>query len=187
MFAYCGNNPIVRQDSSGHSWRGFWKSVKSWLTKKKEKASNNGNGTLTIGRTVSAALGIAGSASGGLCLDRKGNMGLTATVNVGAGFPSASVGGSVTATTAPSIYHLKGHGVVVGASGGPGVVAIGGEYTGIIDKENEKMYHGGAISATAGLYPTIVEIHGEYGYTWVSGVNLYDVAIDIADFMGGLF
>ena len=32
-----------------------------------------------------------------------------------------------------------------------------------------------------GFYPTIVEVHGEVGYTWVWGVNVYDVGIALID------
>ena len=41
---------------------------------------------------------------------------------------------------------------------------------------------GGTVSTTCGFYPTIVEVHGEANYTWVWGINKYDVAISVVDF-----
>jgi len=43
-----------------------------------------------------------------------------------------------------------------------------------------------SLRITAGLYPTVVEVHGEVGNTWVWGFNIYDVAIQIIDFFLGL-
>ena len=134
------------------------------------ESASNGNGTLTVGRMASAAFGIEASASLGITADRKGNIGLALALNGGGGFPSAGIGGFVSANSAPSIFAQEGWGGSVGASGGPEIVAGGVEYN-----------HGGALSLTFGLYPTIVEAHGEVGYTWVWGINVYDAAIDIVN------
>ena len=86
---------------------------------------------------------------------------------------------------APTIYDQRGLGTVLGASGGPGIVAVGGEYNMIIDQSNGKVYHGGTVSATYGFYPTVVEVHGEVGNSWVWGFNIYDFAIGVIDFFIG--
>ena len=31
LFAYCGNNPVNRFDSTGHSWESFWNGVGDWF------------------------------------------------------------------------------------------------------------------------------------------------------------
>ena len=74
-------------------------------------------------------------------------------------------------------------GVTIGASGGPAVVAVGAEYNMLIDKEADTVYHGGTVSATVGLYPTVVEVHGEVGYTEVIGFNVFDVLINISNWL----
>jgi hypothetical protein len=184
MFAYCGNNPVLRLDPAGYSWWGdFWEWVKDSTEEKKEKASDNGNGTGTIGITTSAAFGIGGSVSLGITFDEKGNIGIAGTFNAGGGFPSAGIGGFVTVTNAPNIYKQNGLGTVVGASGGPGVIAVGGEFSIMADTENCETYYGGTISATAGLYPTFIEIHGEVGCTSVVGFNVFDAVMAIANAM----
>ena len=183
MFAYCGNNPVMRIDLTGHSWREFWEDVREWLEEKKEDAEKNGDGTVTFGATASGAFGFATSISVGYTVDAKGNIGSSSTISGGGGFPSAGVGLFIAGNNAPTIYHQGGMGTAVGASGGPAVFAIGGDYNMLIDKENGCTYHGGTVTASYGLYPTFVELHGEVGYTWVSGFNIYDRAIQIVDFL----
>ena len=184
MFAYCNNNPISRFDPTGYSWWGdCWEWVKEKTENLKEKASKNSDGTGTIGVTTSAAFGAGGGLSAGITFDAKGNIGFVTTINAGGGFPSAGIGGYMTVTNAPNIYKQSGLGTVVGASGGPGVVAVGGEYCLMIDTETNEAYHGGTISVTAGLYPTVVECHGEVGYTSVAGFNIFDIFIGLADIM----
>ena len=184
MFAYCGNNPISRLDPTGHSWwNNFWRDTKEFWERQKEKASENGTGTGTLGITGSAAFGVGVSMSLGITFDEHGNIGIATTTNTGGGFPSAGIGGFITVTNAPNIYKQNGWGTVVGVSGGPGVLAFGGEYNLMIDSEAGKVYNGTTVSATAGLYPTIVEVHGEVGYTSVGGFNIFDVFIGIADIM----
>ena len=185
MFAYCGNNPITRVDLTGLSWREFWENVKEWLEEKKEDAGSNIDGTVTIGITGSAAFGPAVSVSTGYTFDAKGNVGRIFTANGGGGFPSAGVGRYVAFNNAPTIYHQEGLGTAVGASGGPAVINIGGDYNMLIDKTNGRTYHGGTVALTYGLYPTVVEVHGEVGNTWVRGFNIYDKAIQIVDFLLG--
>jgi hypothetical protein len=140
---------------------------------------------VTVGKTVSGAFGFAGSLSVGYTFDAKGNIGRSYTINGGGGFPSAGVGVFIAGNNAPTIYHQGGMGTAVGASGGPAAVAIGGDYNTLIDKANGRTYHGGTVSLTYGLYPTIVEVHGEVGYTIVRGFNIYDKAIQIVDFFLG--
>ena len=119
----------------------------------------------------------------GITFDEKGNIGIAATGNAGGGFPSAGVGGYINITNAPDIFKQQGLGTVVGASGGPGAVAIGAEYCLLVDSEGGNVYHGVTVSATAGLYPTVVEVHGEAGYTSVVGFNIFDALICVVDVM----
>ena len=105
------------------------------------------------------------------------------TFNAGGGFPSAGVGAFESINNAPTIHEQAGLGTAVGASGGPWVVAVGGDYNMLINQDKNCVYHGFTSTATYGFYPTIVEVHGEVGHTWVRGVNIYDVGINIADFM----
>jgi hypothetical protein len=145
--------------------------------------SKNEDGTQTIGVTANGAFGVGASISGGITYDLKGNIGIAATYTSGGGFPSAGIGGFITTTDAPDIYKQRGLGAVVGASGGPGVIAIGGEYSLMADTETVDSYNGYTVSATIGLYPTPVEIHGEVGYTEVIGFNIFDPFIWFADAM----
>ena len=174
----------MRFDPAGYSWWGdLWNWIKDWAEGKKESASKNENRTETIGVTASAAFGFSCSGSLGITFDAKGNIGLCGTINVGAGFPSAGVGGFTTITDAPNIYKQAGLGCVLGASGGPGKYAVGGEYTLMVDTSSDETYNGLTSSATVGLYPTFVEVHGEVGYTFVTGFNVFDLIIGFSDFM----
>ena len=176
----------MRIDKTGNAWEwweDFWTDVSNWLTGEKEKAATNDDGTATIGVTCSAAFGAALSVSAGITYDMHGNIGLAATGNTGAGFPSAGVGLFISGSNAPNIYKQNGLGATVGASGGPAVVAVGAEYNMLIDQEAGTVYHGGTASATVGLYPTVVEVHGEVGYTGVIGFNVFDVLINISNWL----
>ena len=156
---------------------------KKLADQRKKEAANSTDATATIGMTASGAFGVGGSVSWGITFDTKGNVGLAATGNIGGGFPSAGVGGFISFSNAPNIYKQSGLGVVVGASGGPGVVAVGAEYCMMIDQEEDTLYHGGTLSVSAGLYPTIAEVHGEVGYTSVVGFNVFDALIGVVDLL----
>ena len=184
MFAYCGNNPINMSDYSGHwpQWlEDKLEEFKEWLEEKKEEASSNKDITLVIGGTANGAFGIAGSVSRGITIDTEGNIGYINTTNGGGGFPSAGAGLFVSVNNTPTIFAQAGLGTAVGGSGGPWVVAIGGDYNMIIDTKNAKTYHGATLNACYGFYPTFIELHGEVGYSWVDGINLFTVAIDAVD------
>ena len=186
MFAYCGNDPINYVDTSGH-WSQWLEDkledFKEWLEEEKEEASSNADITLVVGGTGNAAFGAAASGSSGLTIDTKGNVGRITTTNGGGGFPGLGVGLFVSINNTPTIFAQEGLGTAVGASGGPWVVAVGGDYNMIIDTKNAKTYHGGTLNVSYGFYPTVVEIHGEVGYSWVEGVNLFTVAIDAIDYL----
>ena len=186
MFAYCRNNPVNMFDHSGRlpQWLDNWlNDFKEWLKNEKEEASSNTNITLALGSTASGAFGVGASVSRGITIDTKGNVGCIRTVNGGGGFPNLGLGGFVSLNNAPTIYYQAGLGSAVGASGGPLCVAVGGDYNMMVDTVNGNTYHGCTITATYGLYPTIVEIHGEVGYTWVRGGNIYDVVIGFVEHM----
>ena len=186
MFAYCGSNPVTRIDPTGHKWmEPLWEHVRDQLISEKEKATTSRNKTTSTGLTASAAFGVGVSVSLGLTKDTKGNVGVALTINGGGGFPSLGAGGYKSESNAPTIYHQEGWGAVVGASGGPVAVAVGGEYNMMIDQDNNCTYHGATVSATYGFYPTLVEVHGEAGYTWVWGTNVYDAAIAFVEFISG--
>ena len=181
----------MRVDHNGHAslsewWEEFLEDVKEWLEEEKEEASTNKDMTTTVGLTGSGALGVGGSVSLGVTFDTKGNVGGSLTINGGGGFPSLGAGGYASINNAPTIYDQEGLGTAVGASGEPGVIAVGGDYNTLVDNANGRTYHGGTVSVTYGLYPTIVEVHGEVGGTWVKGVNIYDVAISAVEFLQSL-
>ena len=173
-------------DESGYGWHEFWNGVSKWLKEKKEKAAINEDGTATVGFTGSVAFGAGVSGSLGITYDMKGNIGLASTINGGGGFPSAGVGVFISGSNASDIYKQNGLGVAIGASGGPGVIAGEGEYNMLIDQEAGTVYHGGTVSVTVGLYPTVVEVHGEVGYTEVSGFNVFDVLIKASDWLANI-
>ena len=39
MFAYCGNNPIIRSDSGGASWQELWEAFRDALSETTKQAS----------------------------------------------------------------------------------------------------------------------------------------------------
>ena len=185
MFVYCINNPVRLVDSTGLKAVAY---DRSWVDNSRpdgvlqegladvyRNTADRGNGTITTGYTLSGAFGIGCSVSVGITRDRKGNIGVALTTNAGGGFPNASFGTFVSVTNAPTIYYQEGYGAVTGASVGPEIIAIGGEYNILIDKANDTVYHGGTVSVSAGILPACMEVHGEAGYTWVWGFNIYDM------------
>ena len=173
----------MRQDVTGQSWKTFLNKVKDWLVQRKEKAETNNNITTTSGFTGSAMFGGGVSGSLGVTKDTKGNFGIAITTNAGGGFPSVGAGMFSSVNNAPTIYEQEGLGTTVGASGSSGVVAVGGEYNIMINQATGDVYHGVTVSVTGGLYPTPVEVHGELGYTFIWGFNIYDVAIGAVDWL----
>ena len=200
MFIYCLDNPIILIDSDGYRCvckdgsmednsmspqqlsspvkRTIVK-IRRSISKAKKKAELMPDGTVTTGWTGSAFWGGGVSGSVGITQDGKGNIGIVVSANGGGGFPNLSAGRYYSVNNAPTIYHQRGLGSVVGASGGPEVIAIGGEYNMLFDTTNDVVYHGGTVSVTVGLVPACVEVHGELGNTWVWGINIYDVALQI--------
>ena len=55
----------------------------------------------------------------------------------------------------------------------------GDKGTVLLSPNNNKTYHGVTVSAGYGVYPTIAEVHGEVGQTWVAGYNIYDIMISL--------
>lgn len=97
--------------------------------------------------------------------------------------PSAGAGGFYSKTNTPTIYNQGGMGTTVGGSGSGAVLSVGAEYNMLIDQEAGKVYHGRTYAVCAGLYPSPVEMHGEVGYTFVAGANIYDVALWFVDLL----
>ena len=186
MFAYCGNDPVNKFDPTGYSWwTDFWENAKDWIEQKKEEAEKEENRTTAVGGTAAAAFGLSASLSLGYTSDTKGNVGIIIAGSIGGGFPSLGAGAFRSVNNAPTIHHQKGLGTSVGGSGGPGAIACGGEYNTIIDTKSDTVYHGYTETVTCGFYPTIVEVHGEASYSFVFGINLYDIGIGITNFFLG--
>ena len=186
MFAYCGNNPVTRYDPSGCGWNEFWESIREWLEEKKEEAEENEDGTVVIGSAGAAAGVLAFGRSTGVTLDRKGNVGIIITNSSGAGMPSVGTGFFGAVTNAPNIYKQEGSGVSFGVSGGAEGVSVGYDYNVLIDDSSSQQYKGHTVSVGFGASPTLIEVHALKDDSCVWGVNLYDIAITVVDWIGQL-
>lgn len=183
LFAYCSNNPIIRMDHTGYTWNEFLDEIIAWIRGRKEAALHRADGTSGAGINLSFAAGLAAGTSVGYTYDRKGNIGVFATVSGGGGFPSASASLLGNSTTAPDIYGQSGLGVNIGGSGSA-KLSVGGEYNILINTDKGIAYHGATVNAGIGFaIPSPVELHGEVGYTFVKGVNVYDLALGFLEWI----
>lgn len=105
--------------------------------------------------------------------DRKGNVGIIVSANTGGGTPSASLSKYKSKTNAPTIYHQKGTSAQIGGSIDIGT-SLGLEYVVFPDSTTNDVYQGTTISTGFGVSCIPAEIHGEIGYSWVYGFNIYD-------------
>ena len=189
MFTYCINNPVNCSDLSGY--RPAWEHVSSnglveytdsgtgtiVADKPSEiPASNYTADTFIVGMTGLAAFGAAATGSVGIAFDKYGNIAFIYSVGGGGGFPSASLGGYVTSTTAPSVDALEGASFQVGGSFGE-IVTVGGEGTLLFDNSGIT-YYGATFFAGAGLQIPL-ELHSDVTYTEILyEFNIFDVLQD---------
>ena len=179
MYAYCGNNPVMRSDISGCFWNSAIDQVVESFKRLKETLEQKELGTIMCGINLSAAVGVSLGFTFGYTYDYKGNIGFFATPSGGVGLPTIGASLVSTQTSAPDIYSQSGPGENAGGSGGE-AVTFGGEYNMLIDTEAGKTYHGLTLSVGTGLaFPSPVEFHCEKSTTYVAGISLFDLAIDI--------
>ena len=182
MFAYCGNNPINKDDQNGNLPKWIKAPIK-WFAKKvlnpafssiKRYWARYTTGTSSRGYTIGGAFGLSLSISFGFTSDRNGDVGAILTINyLGGGTPSAFAGKYINTTDAPNIYLQRGPSTQVGGSVDVLGVAVGAEHVFFEDAETYAKYHGNTL--VAGIGPPIpVEMHGETGYSWVAGFNIFD-------------
>lgn len=184
MFAYCGNNPVIRYDPTGHNWwNTLWEDIRDWLEEKKEEAENNEDGTVAFGSTGTVSAVLAFSRATGITFDRKGNVGVIVTNSSGAGMPSASIAVYGSVTNAPDIYKQEGSGVTLGTSAGAEFVSAGYDYSVLFDDISNKEYNGHTLSVGVGVSSPCVEMHILKDNSYVRGVNLYDIGIAFAGWM----
>ena len=184
LFMYATNNPINNSDPSGNwiikdaiKWAA--KNVVKPVVKKIQKVvASLGDGTRTFGINGSAAFGADVSGSVGITTDNKGNIGVIITGCTWGGTPNASASVYETMTTAPDIYKQRGMSTQIGGSADVSGVSVGAEYLFFQDSETNQIYHSGTVLAGIGT-PIPAELHGEIGYSYVYGFNVYDVMEDI--------
>ena len=203
MFAYCGNNPVSREDPTGHSYcKVYFDSFSPFDTGLVNVAGCAGGGSGFVGgncvttsvngtepsqpkRTGTTTRGFSFSATFivGVCLDigitydKKGNIGFLFSYSIVSGSPSIGVSKFVTKTNAPDIYAQEGPGVATGGSASVmGTIAsVGLETSVIMDKDDlSAKYVGQTLSGGLGFGPP-GEYHASTGNTNVVGFNIWDV------------
>lgn len=109
--------------------------------------------------------------------DRKGNVGIIVSANTGGGTPSASLSKYKSKTNAPTIYHQKGTSAQIGGSIDIGA-SLGLKYVVFPDSTTNDVYQGTTISTGFVVSCIPAEIHGEIGYSWVYGFNIYNMIME---------
>ena len=195
MFAYCGNNPVNREDPTGHAFMqvdyntsgqpigmfvdvgcgsascGLFGANTVSLVEDKEPITER-TGTTAYGLSLSGAFGIAGSVAFAVTFDERGNVGFMFTKSIGGGTPSAGINLFKTTTNAPSIQDQAGGGLNMGGSVSVGPLSAGGEYNMLL--AGEDMYHGYTVEAGTGI-GLPAEFHAAYSDTNVWEIfNLYE-------------
>jgi len=183
QFAYCFNNPVNMDDSTGN-WPQWIKNTVKWVAKNvikpvvkkiQETVGTIGNVTGVLGYNASAAIGVDVSLSVGVTSDTKGNVGVIFTGCAGGGTPSAAFSAFGTINSSPDIFSQRGPSTQVGGSFDYSGVNVGGEYSFFQNYETNEIYQGLSIFGGIGV-PIPIELHGERGYSFVFGINIYDIA-----------
>ena len=122
-------------------------------------------GTDTYGLGMSGSLNCGKRISGQVMLvtDDEGNIGISLSLGLGGGSPSAGLSGTYQQTTAQNIDQLKGWSSEIGGSVNfPGINVAGGE-----DKILGNGYEGYQVNVGGMLSPVPWEVHGERNHAWV--------------------
>ena len=137
MYAYCGNNPVNREDPSGR-----------W--------------TIAISFPIGASAGGGASMSIGWVIDSHLNIARIETNGFQAGTPDASFSGNLVVSNADTIYDLEGKGMMVGGSVSL-PASVGAEVGFSNSPITGKNVTSVSLSLGAGLAPA--ELHATYGTT----------------------
>ena len=178
MFAYCENSRVNCSDPMGHAGCGLmsdW-NPQEYFHKGNNPAAKPPELTIAVGFEGSAAFGPRVTGGAQLALETvSGDIYFLTYFGLGGGTPSASVGGTVTATSANAVKDLEGLGFVAGGSipvpffgGGSagGEVVLGRGYAGAT----------GSVSFGTPL----PEMHAEATYT--IAVNITDLLDMIGEY-----
>ena len=178
MFAYCENNPVNCGDPMGHAGYGMmsdW-NPQEYFHKGKNPAAKPPELTIAVGFEGSAAFGPRATGGAQLALETvSGDIYFLTYFGLGGGTPSASVGGTVTTTSANSVKYLEGLGATMGISGP--LPILGGGSAGV-ELAFGKGYGGSTFSGSFGT--PLPEMHGEVTYT--IAVNITDVLEMIGEY-----
>ena len=194
MYAYCGNNPTNLIDVLGTNPEWFKTPIK-WITKNMVKpiVKSIQNALAQINLTYSNGLNVSGTPevaiiniSGGILLDTKGNIALSASFGEGVTGGSASISASSyqSLTNAPSIDNLSNVSYQIGGSYAQviyGVPAYAGVDLSLIpDSKKRRGYFG--YTRNLGVGSPGAEVHFEVCESFVSQgvrINVFDMAGNI--------
>ena len=112
LYVYCGNNPVMYVDSTGHSWESFWSGVGNWW---------NDNWDIVVGITLTVGFATISIATAGIGTVVIGVL-VGGTLGAGFGALSAAINGDDIGYGA--LLGLIG-GALGGLSGGFGIASAG--------------------------------------------------------------
>ena len=195
MFAYCGNNPVNCGDPTGHAYQGIYSQInynehdhtygglRSVNPVGFIMQLNSPRGTIALGITGSASGGVSGSASLGITADRDGNVGgiftsgAVMTTNI---TPSYGGGVFISVSDADDIYNQNGAASQEGATFNILGVGISVDHSFFEDGDSGEIYNG--YTVTVG--PTItapIELHAGATSSKVGGFNHFDLVTELID------
>ena len=167
VYAYCRNAAIDKVDYAGTWWlSSCWNWVSDNIIEPVVEGAkefvNSIDLTFTVGFNISLSLGLLSySASIGLSVDLKGNIGVQGSVSTSVTTGDIGVAAStfVSVTNAPTIYDLNGYSTQIGVSATGGVIEGGCDT--ILFNSGGKDYRGYSVSAglTTPKGPVVVETH----------------------------
>ncbi len=198
LFAYCFNNPVNLEDTTGN-WPQWTKDAVKWLATNIVKPIVNATQTVgekiditgTVGLTASGTpsfwifngqIGVSGDTKGNIAIQAAGGGGLTG------GTPGISLSGFASVTNAPNVKNLEGEYAQLGSSIAAPVggvpLAVGADFMLLPDTPNKRMYHG--LTGSLGFGTPGRDFHVEWGETTtIFRINIYEVADDIYDWIMG--